>query len=59
LTENTAGLVQNGKSISKSYHEIIDPQKNKKENTETAEQVKKRLLDKFRKDFEGKGESEQ
>ena len=54
IGENTAKAV-GGRSLTKSYIEIIEPPK-KEKTKETAMQTKKRLLDKFRQDFERKGE---
>lgn len=54
ISENTAKAV-GGRSLTKSYIDIIEPKKEEKPE-ETAEQTKKRLLDKFKRDFEGKGE---
>lgn len=54
IGENTAKAV-GGRSLTKSYIDIIEPKKEEKFE-ETAEQTKKRLLDKFKQDFEGKGE---
>lgn len=50
IGENTAKAV-GGRSLTKSYIDIIEPKKEEKPK-ETAEQAKKRLLDKFKQDFE-------
>lgn len=56
IGENTAkAIADGGRSLIKSYIDIIEPKKEEKPK-ETAEQAKKRLLDKFKRDFEGKGE---
>lgn len=52
IGENTAKAV-GGRSLTKSYIDIIEPKKDEKPK-ETAEQEKKRLLDKFKRDFERK-----
>ena len=52
IGENTAKAV-GGRSLTKSYIDIIEPKKDEKPK-ETAEQAKKRLLDKFKRDFERK-----
>lgn len=54
IGENTAKAV-GGRSLTKSYIDIIEPKKEEKPK-ETAVQAKKRLLDKFKHDFEGKEE---
>lgn len=53
IGENTAKAV-GGRSLTKSYIDIIEPKEEKPK--ETAEQAKKRLLDKFKRDFERKEE---
>lgn len=50
IGENTAKAV-GGRSLTKSYIDIVEPKKEEKPK-ETAEQAKKRLLDKFKQDFE-------
>ena len=54
IGENTAKAV-GGRSLTKSYIDIIEPKKDEKPK-ETVEQAKKRLLDKFKRDFERKEE---
>ena len=54
IGENTAKAV-GGRSLTKSYIDIIEPKEEEKPK-ETAEQAKKRLLDKFKRDFERKEE---
>lgn len=54
IGENTAKAV-GGRSLTKSYIDIIEPKKDEKPK-ETAEQAKNRLLDKFKRDFERKEE---
>lgn len=54
IGENTAKAV-GGRSLTKSYIDIVEPKKEEKPK-ETAGQAKKRLLEKFKQDFEGKGE---
>lgn len=54
IGENTAKAA-GGRSLTKSYIDIIEPKKDEKPK-ETAEQAKKRLLDKFKRDFERKEE---
>lgn len=54
IGENTAKRV-GGRSLTKSYSEIVEPKKDEKPK-ETAEQAKKRLLEKFKRDFKRKEE---
>lgn len=54
IGENTAKAV-GGRSLTKSYIDIIEPKKDEKPK-ETAEQAKNRLLNKFKRDFERKEE---
>lgn len=50
IAENTAKF-SGGNALSKRYIDIVDPKET--EPQETGEEVKKRLLDKFKKDFGG------